>query len=100
MHGRLLDLSRAMFDEKTDMARKRQLVLERIPRKRLHPENSYLWWDEDDQGNKIPSPDHVEWICWGFTPDVEEVSRICQRIARIQPPDAETVRLYRAQALL
>jgi hypothetical protein len=100
IHGRMLDLTRVMFDNDTDMARKRQLVLQKIPRKRLHPENSHLWWDEDDHGNKMPSREHVEWICWGFTPDVDEVARICQRIARQQPPDAETVRLYRAQALL
>ena len=99
-HGRNLDLSRVMYDNTTDMARKRQLVLERIPRKKLHPENSHLWWDEDENGNLTPSRDHVEWICWGFTPDVEEVGRICKRIARMQPPDLETVRLYRAQAIL
>lgn len=100
VHGRHLNLTRIMFDDQTDMARKRQLVLERIPRKKLHPENSHIWWDEDAEGNRIPSRDHVEWICWGFTPSVEEVSKICERIARRQPPDLETVRLYRAQAIL
>ena len=99
-HGRHLDLSRMMFDETTDMARKRQLVLERIPRKKLHPENVQFWWTEDFEGNIIPSRDHLEWICWGYTPDIEEVARICKRIARLQSPDTETVRLYRAQAVL
>ena len=100
IHGRHLDLTRVMFDDETDMARKRQIVLERIPRKKLHPESSNCWWDEDAEGNLIPSRDHIEWICWGFTPDVEQVSDICKRIARHQPPDLETVRLYRAQAIL
>jgi hypothetical protein len=99
-HGRQLDLSKIMFDDTSDMGRRRQLILERIPRKKIHPENSHYWWSEDVDGNIIPSSDHVEWICWGFTPDVEEVSRICKRIARTQPPDTETVRLYRAQAIL
>jgi hypothetical protein len=99
-HGRFLDLTRVMYDDTTDMARKRQLALERIPRKMIHPENEHLWWDDDNEGNKIPSREHVEWICWGFTPDVEEVQRVCARIARLQPPDTETVRLYRSQTVL
>jgi hypothetical protein len=100
LHGRHLDLTRLMFDEVHDMARKRQLVLERIPRKKIHPENSHYWWTEAADGEIIPSRDHVEWICWGYTPDVEEVANICKRIARLQPPDTETVRLYRAQSVL
>jgi hypothetical protein len=100
LHGRHLDMTRIMFDDTYDMARKRQLALERIPRKVLHPENFEGWWGEDVDGNIIPSPQHVEWICWGYTPDLEEISRICGRIARMQPPDTETVRLYRAQAVL
>ena len=99
-HGRQLDLTKIMFDETSDMARKRQMVLERIPRKKIHPENANAWWDEDSDGLIVPSRDHVEWICWGYTPDPEEVARICKRIARVQPPDLETVRLYRAQAIL
>ena len=99
-HGRHLDLSRLMFDEVHDMARKRQLALERIPRKKIHPENAHLWWVENVDGDIIPSRDHVEWICWGYSPDVDGVARICQHIAKIQPPDTETVRLYRAQAIL
>jgi len=100
LHGRHLDMTRVMFDDTTDMARKRQLALERIPHKVLHPENADAWWGEDVHGNIIPSREHVEWICWGYTPDIEEVSRICRRIARLQPPDTETVRLYRAKAVL
>ena len=98
-HGRHLDLSRLMFDETTDMARKRQIHLERTPRKKLHPDNEELWWDEDVEGETIPSRDHVEWICWGYTPDIEGISRICKRLARNQAPDTETVRLYRAQGM-
>lgn len=100
MHGRHLDLTRIMFDETYDMARKRQLALEKISRKVIHPENSHYWWDEDETGQLVPSKEHVEWICWGYSPDAEEVSKICKRIAKMHPPDTETVRLYRAQAIL
>lgn len=98
-HGRHLDLSRLMYDQTTDMARKRQLFLERIPRKKLHPDNWEAWWDEDVEGERIPSRDHTEWICWGYTPDPDEVADVIRRIARHQPPDLETIRLYRAQGL-
>jgi hypothetical protein len=100
MHGWHLDLTRVMFDETSDMARKRQLRLEKIPRKLIHLENAHLWWTEDADGMRIPSRDHIEWICWGFTPDEREVGRICQRIARQHWPDEQTVRLYNAQAVL
>jgi hypothetical protein len=100
MHGKQLDLSRVMFDETTDMARKRQLRLERIPKKQLRQEYSHLWWDEDVDGLRIPSRDHLEWICWGFTPAAQEVERICLRIARLHWPDEKTVRLYKAQGVL
>lgn len=100
LHGTHIDLRRVMFDDTTDLARKRQLRLERIPRKQLRPENSDFWWSEDTDGCRIPSRDHLEWIYWGYTPAELEVSRICLRIARQHWPDEKTVRLYKAQAVL
>jgi hypothetical protein len=88
-----------MFDQTTDMARKRQLFLERIPRKILHDDNREARWDEDVEGERIPTRDHIEWICWGYTPDPAEVEDVIRRIARQQAPDLETIRLYRAQGV-
>jgi hypothetical protein len=53
-----------------DLLSRRQRALENlVPR---DPESVELWeWDFDIRGDmiKIPSRLHLEWLCWGYTPD-------------------------------
>ena len=53
-----------------DLVSKRQSVLERIVPYSIDPD--MLWdWDFDRDGRmvRVPSRVHLEWLCWGYTPD-------------------------------
>jgi hypothetical protein len=53
-----------------DLLSQRQKALEKIVPKDI--ESVELWdWDWDSQGMlmRVPSRIHLEWVCWGYTPD-------------------------------
>lgn len=53
-----------------DLLSQRQKALENIVSKDISTVE--LWdWDYDSQGKlmKVPSRVHLEWLCWGYTPD-------------------------------
>lgn len=53
-----------------DLLSQRQRALEKIVP--LNTRNTQLYeWERDREGNitKVPSRLHLEWLCWGYTPD-------------------------------
>jgi hypothetical protein len=53
-----------------DLLSQRQRALEKIVPRKLHEVELYEW-DYDSRGRmmKVPSRVHLEWLCWGYTPD-------------------------------
>lgn len=53
-----------------DLLSQRQKVLERIVPYSIDHEMLWDWeFDTDGRSVRVPSRVHLEWLCWGYTPD-------------------------------
>ena len=71
LHHILVDKSNPLGP---DLVSQRQKALEKLVPRRLDDVELYDW-DCDCQGRlmKVPSRVHLEWLCWGYTPDEKGV---------------------------
>jgi hypothetical protein len=63
-----------------DLLSQRQKVLERIVPYSI--DHEMLWdWEYDGDGKliRVPSRVHLEWLCWGYTPDYYGISECSNR---------------------
>ena len=68
-----------------DLLAQRQAALEKIVPE--DPTSVELWeWELDQESGKVkwPSRIHLEWLCYGYTPDEDEISDCTQRACRIK----------------
>jgi hypothetical protein len=67
LHHILVDKSNPLGP---DLLSQRQKALEKLVPRRFDDVDLYEW-DCDYQGRlmKVPSRVHLEWLCWGYTPD-------------------------------
>jgi hypothetical protein len=53
-----------------DLLGQRQKALERIVPRRIVTEDLWDWeYDHNAKMVKVPTRVHLEWLCWGYTPD-------------------------------